>query len=187
MTFEEINKTLKQLFPDETITVASDSWQIESPDFRMLILLSTDQSWLRSLVPIVPAQSAAPFLSELLEANFDATQEVRYAIHQDVLWGVFQHSMAGLAPADFAAAIQRLLVLKQQGIDACFTQLIEKRVRQIISLAKQQGQSMEATLQTLDHFYEEGMMGDMSLGAGAKEETLAAWRYQLERLWNEVE
>ncbi|HIK17726.1 MAG TPA: hypothetical protein IGS53_20895 [Leptolyngbyaceae cyanobacterium M33_DOE_097] len=49
MTFEEINKTLKQLFPDEMITAATDSWQIESPDFRMLILLSTDQSWLRSL------------------------------------------------------------------------------------------------------------------------------------------
>jgi hypothetical protein len=31
------------------------------------------------------------------------------------------------------------------------------------------------------------LMGEMELGRESRENTLAAWRYQLERLWPEVE
>ncbi len=67
-----------------------------------------------------------------------------------------------------------------------FNQLVESRIRQIIEAAKQQGQSLEATLQNLDRFYEEGILGDLEQGADSREQVLAAWRRQLERLWPEV-
>lgn len=185
MTPDDISTLLKQLFPQTVAALAPGSWQVETSDFRLLVLLSDDQSWLRVLVPIAPLQDAQPFLSQLLEANFDTTQETRYALHQAVLWGVFQHSRAGLTSEDLTAAIQRLLVLRQAGLDDCFNQLIENRVRQIIRAAKQQGQSLETTLQTLDRFYEEGLMGEMSASPEARQETLAAWKWQLERLWEE--
>jgi polyphosphate kinase len=149
------------------------------------VLLSDDKSWLRMLVPIAPAQDAAPFLEQLLEANFDSTQEVRYALQQGVLWAVFQHSREGLSLADFLAAVKQLVHLRQQGLDECFNRLVENRVRQIIRAAKQNKQTLEATLQTLERFYQEGLMGDMQADSKAREETLAAWRYQLERLWEE--
>lgn len=187
MNLAEITATLTDLFGTVLKLTAPGSWQVEAPDFRLLILLSDDGSWLRLLIPIAPAQDVMPFMEELLEANFDTTQETRYAIHQAVLWGVFQHSCEGLVAADFVAAIQRLLLLKQRGLNDSFNQVLEDRVRQIIQAAKQQGQSMETTLQMLDRFYEEGMMGDMAAGGAAKEETLSAWRYQLERLWQAVE
>jgi protein subunit release factor A len=91
-----------------------------------------------------------------------------------------------LSDSDFGAAVQRLLLLKQQGLDDSFNQFAEERIRQIVQAAKQQGQSLELTLQTLDRFYEEGLLGEMGAGAGVREETLAAWRYQLERLWDQV-
>lgn len=185
MTPIDLSTQLTQLFGKQVQQLAPGSWQVDTPDFRLLVLLSEDETWLRVLVPIAPAQDAQPFFEQLLEANFDNTQEVRYALQQDVLWAVFQHSAAGLAIADFTAAVQRLLDLRQQGLDDCFNRLIESRVRQIIQAAKQQGQSLEATLQTLDRFYQEGLMGSMSAGTQAREDTLAAWRYQLERLWNE--
>ncbi len=59
------------------------------------------------------------------------------------------------------------------------------RVRQIVQVSKLQGQSLESTLQMLDRFYEEGLMGEMGATAQSREETLAAWKYQLERLWDE--
>jgi hypothetical protein len=42
-------------------------------------------------------------------------------------------------------------------------------------------------LQTLDRFYEAGLMGDIADSSGDRDQTMGAWRYQLERLWEEVE
>lgn len=186
MTPEEITKTLKELFGAVVQTPSPGLWQVEAPNMRLLVLLSDDQSWMRVLVPIAASRDAQPFLEQLLEANFDGTQEARYALHQDVLWGVFHHSLESLKAEDFAGAIARLVSLHQTGLSASFNQLVENRMLQIIQAAKQQGQSLEATLQTLDRFYEEGMMGDMTQGLEGKEAVLGAWRYQLERLWPEV-
>lgn len=188
MTPEEIPVILTDLFePTAVQAIAPGSWQIETPEFRLLVLLSDDQSWLRVLLPIVSAQAAQPFVEQLLEANFDDTQEVRYALQQGVVWGVFQHSREGLVAGDFANAIARLVSLHQLGLSDLFNQLAESRIRQIIQAAKQQGQSLEATLQNLDRFYEEGILGDLEQGAESREQVLAAWRRQMERLWPEVE
>lgn len=187
MTPAEITNTLKDLFGESVETPAATSWQVETPKFRLLVLLSEDSSWLRILLPIADVLEAQPFLDQLLEANFDTTLETRYAIHQNLLWGVFQHNFATLAVPDFSAAVARLLALQQRGLSDFFGDLIETRIRQIIKAAKMQGQSVETTLQTLDRFYAEGLMGEMELGRESREQTLAAWRYQLERLWPEVD
>lgn len=186
MTPEEITSTLTEVF--EPAPIQNDipgSWQVETPDFRLLVLLSDDQSWLRLLIPIMSAEAAQPFMAQLLEANFDDTQEVRYAIHQDVVWGVFQHSCESLVRNDFTEAIARLISLQRIGISDAFSQLVDSRILQIIQAAKQQGQSLEATLQNLDRLYEEGVLGDLDQGAESREQVLAAWRRRLERLWSE--
>lgn len=185
MTPSDLSTELVTMFGSTARQLAPGSWQVDTPDFRLLILLSDDESWLRLLVAIAPAQDAQPFYEQLLEANFDRTQEVRYALQQEVLWAVFQHSLPGLAIADFQASIQRLIEVRLKGLDECFNRLVENRVRYIIRASKQQGLSLTATLQTLERFYQEGLMGDMTAGTQAREDTLAAWRYQLERLWHE--
>lgn len=187
MKVEEISDTLNELFGAAVERSSPTSWQVETQAIRLLVLLSDDGSWLRILVPIVPLKEAEPFLQQLLEANFDATQETRYALHQDVLWGVFQHGRESLAKVDFLKALGRLVSLYEQGISDSFNQFVELRVRQIIQAAKQLGQSLEVTLQNLDRFYQEGLMGDMEQGAVSREATLEAWRYQLERLWSQVD
>lgn len=187
MTPEEIANTLTDLFhPTPVQALAPGSWQIETPEFRLLVLLSDDRSWLRVLLPIVSAQAAQPFMEQLLEANFDDTQEVRYALHQGVVWGVFQHS-SDLSAGDFTSAIARLISLNQAGLTNVFNQLVETKLGQIITAQKQQGQSLEATLQNLERLYDEGLLGDLQQGAESREQVMAAWKYQLERLWSEVE
>jgi hypothetical protein len=187
MTPADITPFLQEQFGPDLQTNSPDAWQVETPEFRLLVLLSADQSWLRVLVPIAPVQDVQPYLTQLLEANFEATQEGRYALHQDILWGAFHHELVSLQPETLDAAITRLLGLKQQGIEPFFTQMLETQMRQIISASKQQGQSLEATMQTLDRFYSEGVMGDLSQGGGYQDKVLGAWRQQLERLWPEVE
>ena len=179
--------TLTQLFGATAQRLEPEAWQVETAKFRLLVLLSQDQTWLRVLVPIAPTQEAQALMEQLLEANFDATQETRYALHQDVLWGVFQHRLESLVATDLAAAIAHLQSLHDQGLSKPFNDLVEVRIRQIIQVAKLQGQSLESTLQTLNHFYEEGVMGNLAQGATSREEVLAAWKRQLERLWSEVQ
>jgi hypothetical protein len=185
MTPSEITAVLTVLFEDAVKVAEPESWQVEGENFRLLVLLSDDQSWLRSLVTIAPAQEAEPFFQQLLEANFDETQEARYALFQGLLWGVFQHSLESLSVQDFQQAIVRLIELHQRGLSDSFSKLAEGQIRQIIRAAKQQGQSLEATLQTLGRFYEEGVMGNIDAGTEARSDVMGAWRYQLERLWNE--
>ncbi|MBE9036934.1 hypothetical protein [aff. Roholtiella sp. LEGE 12411] len=186
MTNEEIASTLTELFGTETVAaIAPGSWQVDTSTFRLLVLLSEDNTWLRVLLPIVPAQEAQPFLGQLLEANFDTTQEVRYALYEGVVWGVFQHNINTLVSADFFNAINRLVSLHQAGLNDVFNQLIENRIRQIIQAAKQQGQSLQATMQNLERFYAEGLLGEIEQTPEAQAEVLGAWRRQLERLWNE--
>ncbi|MDB9528745.1 hypothetical protein PN498_22325 [Oscillatoria sp. CS-180] len=186
MEIKDITNHLNTLFKNQVQFSPPDAWQVETEEFRLLVLLSSDQSWLRLLVPIVPIQVAQPYFAQILGANFDLTQEVRYALSQDVLWGVFQYDLESLTIIRFESAISRLLMMKREGIDPFFNALAEQQIRQIIAAAKQRGQSLEETMQTLDRFYSEGMMGDMA-DSEYQDQVLEAWRRQLERLWTEEE
>ncbi|MBD2461075.1 hypothetical protein H6G89_08475 [Oscillatoria sp. FACHB-1407] len=185
MTPQDITDTLETLFDLPVQVNGSESWQVEINNLRLLVLLSEDGSWLRSLISIASAEDAQPHLAQLMEANFDETQETRYALYEGVLWGVFQHNFESLTTEDFQAAIARLVTLQQRGLSVSFDQLAETQIRQIVRAAKLQGQSLETTLQTLDRFYREGVMGEIDQNAEQRQAVLGAWRYQLERFWNE--
>jgi hypothetical protein len=186
MTPEEMRSFLTNRFGATLQVVDEDSYQVETPEYRLLIILSAQQSWVRMLVPIAPAADAMTFVEEFLSANFDATLETRYAMNQGVLWGVWQHSMAGLTPADLTTAIDRSIDLKRVGIDRAFQAFATKQVKAIVSIAKQRGDTMEQTMQTLNRFYAEGVMGDLGATEDIRKEMMMAWQAQLERLWNEV-
>ncbi len=187
MTPDDINSTLNQLFENSVQLLAPGSWQIDTPTYRLLVLLSDDQSWLRLLLPITSYENAQPFLEQFLEANFDDTQETRYAIYQNVLWGVYQHATSTLSPSDFYSALEQLINLHQNGLSNCFDRFADSRVRLIIQSAKQQGQTLESTLQNLNRFYEEGVMGSLSQTEADREQILSAWKRRLENLWDETE
>jgi ABC-type transport system substrate-binding protein len=186
MTPDDITALLSALFGNTVEAAPPESWQVVDGDSRLLVLLSEDRSWLRALISIAPDQDAQPFLERLLEANFDDTQEARYALYQNVLWGVFQHATETLTPDDLKRAIARLIDMKQKGLSDTFRQVADSQIRQIIYAAKMKGQSLEETMQSLERFYREGLMGEMEQSAEQRERVLGAWRYQLERLWDEV-
>jgi hypothetical protein len=186
MTPNDITALLTDLFDTTVDAEPPERWQVIDGDSRLLILVSEDQSWLRALVSIAPIQEVQSLLPQLLEANFDATQEARYALYQNVLWGVFQHAMNTLTATDFKRAIARLIDMKQNGLSEAFQAVAESQIRQIIYASKMQGQSIETTMQTLQRFYQEGVMGELSQDPEQRQRVLDAWRYQLERLWDEV-
>lgn len=185
MDIDQIQTTLQAKFGESFQVLGDECYEVNANEFKLLFILSDRLSWLRILVPITTIDNAETFLKELLMANFDDTLENRYAVHQEVLWGVFQHRLESLDPEDFSVAIERLINLKKSGVNPAFTQFVTQKVREIVRVAKLRGDSLQQTMQTLDRFYAEGMMGDLEDGAAARETMVEAWRYQLTRLWDE--
>ena len=185
MTPDEITKALTDRFGEEACKrVADDAWRVETEGMRLLAVCPG--AWIKLMIPLMPIAEAQSFVAQMMEANFDETQETRYALHQNIVWGIFQYDMAALALPQLESAIDQLLVLKANGVSELFASRVEAQVTQIIVASKKQGQSLEDTLKTLDRFYSEGMMGDMG-DASYQSNALASWRRQLERLWPTVE
>ncbi|MEM7593502.1 MAG: hypothetical protein AAF383_18645 [Cyanobacteria bacterium P01_A01_bin.83] len=188
MKIADISTILSSLFADQDIKHdVEEAWQVKNSQIHLLVILSEDHSWLRLLAPIAAATEAQSLLPQLMEENFSTTQEVRYALNQSVLWGVFHHRLDSLTTEDLENAIASLRSLVEKGLSPSFNQLIEKQIIQIVKAAKAQGQSLEATYQTIDRFYQEGVMGGVDQDPAQREQFLAAWKAQLDRLWSEVE
>lgn len=188
MKTAEISQILAKLFKQEDIKHdVEEAWQVKNDKIHLLLIISEDKSWLRLLTPIATAKEAQSLLPQILQDNFDLTQEVRYAINQDVLWGIFHHRVESLVAEDLESAIASLQRLVEKGLSGSFNQLIEKQIVQIVRAAKAQGQSLESTYQTIDRFYQEGVMGGIDQDPNQREQFLAAWKAQLQRLWSEVE
>jgi hypothetical protein len=187
MVIDEIDPILASLYESGIQAVEPGLWQVETSTHRLLVLLSEDQSWLRMMIPIASAAEAEPFWKELLERNFDDTGEVRYGVHQDALWAVFQHALPSLTPEDFVAAIAQLTNLQQRGLNDCFDRYADEQVALIIRAAQLQKMSLDMTLQNLDRFYQEGVMGDLDSPPEVRAVTLEAWRNRLQRLWPTIE
>ncbi|MEL6438502.1 MAG: hypothetical protein AAFQ80_04510 [Cyanobacteria bacterium J06621_8] len=188
MNIADIQSLLESIFePGDIKHDVAEAWQVKNSQLHLLVIISEDHSWLKLLTPIAAAAEAQSLLPQLLEDNFSDTQEVRYALNQNVLWGVFHHRLGSLTPEDFKSAIAALVDLVNKGLSSSFNQLIEKQIIQIVKAAKAQGQSLESTYQTIDRFYQEGVMGGVDQDPAQREQFLAAWKMQLERLWSEIE
>ena len=188
MNTAEISEVLAKHFDAANIKHdVEEAWQIKNEQIHLLVIISEDKSWLRLLTPITTAEEAKSLLPQLLADNFDSTKEVRYAINQNVLWGVFHHRLASLVAEDLESAIASLQELVSKGLSNSFSKVIESQIIQIVKAAKAQGQSLETTYKTIDRFYQEGVMGGVDQDPAQREQFLAAWKGQLERLWSEVE
>jgi len=104
------------------------------------------------------AQAAEPF-STATEANFDDTQQTHAPSGSS---GVFQHSRESLVQTDFQMRSRDLSPYIRRVYLTCLTSWLKVV---FVRLSRQQkGQSLEATLQNLDRFYEEGILGDLEQG-----------------------
>lgn len=185
---EQISPSLTHLFPDAIVEQPTpETWQVERPPMRLLVILSADSTWLRVLLPIAPWQEAKMYAEQLLEANFDVTQATRYAVSQGVLWGVYHHYLESLTEQDFNEAIATLIVLREQGLSESFNQLVEQRLREIVKAAKMQNQDLETTLKSVERFYAEGILGGLDQSPAERDRFLQAWNAQLKRLWQEID
>lgn len=190
MTPDEITQALQDFFPTAKLNHSNEkTWKIHAVEtrFHLLVSISEEGNLLRVFVPIAPQDEADPYLPQIMEYNFNENKLVRYAYSQNLLWGAFKYPIENLEIAQFHQALTELIALHKQGLNPFFNELAEGKVREIIAAAKAQGQTMAMTMQTITRFYQEGIMGGLDQDPRQQQKALLAWRYQLERLWDETD
>jgi len=188
MTPEAISQVLRDFFPEAQVDhTENKTWKVHQPEarFHLLASLSRDQKLLRIFVPIAPQSEAEPYFDQFLEHNFSENKLIRYSLSQNLLWGAFKYPIESLDETVLEQVLAELQKLHKQSLNPFFNQLAEDKVREIVSAAKAQGQTMEMTMQTITRFYEEGVMGGLDQEPRQRQKALLAWQYQLERIWDE--
>ena len=187
MNLESLLSHLREKFDTPWVEAGENFWRHTWDSGELILMLSEDHSWVRMMIPVASMAQAQPFFQELFELNFEETTLVRYAIAQGMLWAVFNHPFQTLQVKDIDLALDCLLTLQTQGVTRCFEVHADRQVRLIIQASKRQGLSLKATLQNLERFYREGIIGDLSDSGSTIQLTLTRWRDRLERLWSEVD
>jgi hypothetical protein len=167
--------------------MAPGQWQIETGQWRLLVLTSVERDWLRMMIPLVPQEEAMPLAAQLLEANFDRTRETRFAFQNGLLWGMYQHRLSTIGSADLQAAVEQLQQLHDRGFQQAFEDLADAKLRQIVLALQDQAKSLEEALQLLERLYDEGVLGTLQSTREDRELTLQVWRLKLTRLWHEAD
>ncbi|MGB3789791.1 MAG: hypothetical protein WA949_17400, partial [Phormidesmis sp.] len=123
MTPDDLTSALTDRFGEAARHAPPDAWQVETEKMRLIAI--ANPPLLKLMTPIMPIAEAQSFITQMLEANFDQTQEARYAFHQNVVWGVSQLDFETLTPPLLERAINQLAEMKSQGAEIFFSRLME--------------------------------------------------------------
>ena len=77
---------------------APNMWEFEIESYPVTILTDENADRMRIMVPILRAEVMPPAVeTRMLQANFDAVLDARYAIANGVVWSVFIHPLSPLS------------------------------------------------------------------------------------------
>jgi hypothetical protein len=109
---ERIDVALKKI--DKSIKRNSNVWQFTLGKREVIVITDPVAERMRIMVPIVETKELdQPLLTRLMQANFESALDARYAIAQDVLWGVFIHPLSSLSERDFVSGLAQALTVAE--------------------------------------------------------------------------
>ena len=104
MTGEKL-ATLIQKF-DEDAKIEGNSVQFELNDRDIYLVYDAAADRMRIISPIAPAAMAdEDILQRMMQANYDAVLDSRYALGNNIIWSVFIHPLSSLTKEDFLSGI----------------------------------------------------------------------------------
>lgn len=100
---------VRKIDPEARIEGSVAEFRVED---RQLILIGDEAAGrMRIMTPIAPANGLDPaILQRMLQANFDAVLDSRYAIANDLVWSVFIHPLPPMDDAQFASAVGQVYI-----------------------------------------------------------------------------
>lgn len=97
MTVERLAR-LVAVVDAEAKTLSPTAWQFRVEGREVMLVSDPAADRMRIMTPIAPADGLEPaMLLRLMQANFDSALDARYAVAQNLLWGVFVHPLSSLS------------------------------------------------------------------------------------------
>lgn len=109
MTLQKLFDLVRRIDPQARFQGNAAQFEVEG---RELILVGDEQAGrMRIMTPLARVGSLdAAVLHRMLQADFDAVLDARYAIANDVVWSAFIHPLPPLDEAQFANAVAQVYV-----------------------------------------------------------------------------
>ena len=107
MTSEIMAEIIGRFDEDAEITQNSISFTLRERDMILVFDKSADR--MRVMTPIIQ-EAAVPeqINGRMLQANFDAVLDARYAIANDVVWAAYIHKLSSLTESDLRSGIAQV-------------------------------------------------------------------------------
>lgn len=91
---------------DAEAVVSGNSAIFKITERELMMVYDNTANRMRIISPIIPV-SALPegIMERLLQANYDAVLDARYAVANDLVWSIFIHPLSSLTEDDFISAL----------------------------------------------------------------------------------
>ncbi len=104
MTAEKLDEMVR-IIDSEAVREGSQ-WQFVFGEITLIMVIDVNADRMRLITPIEAVDpDDEHLLMRLMQANFDAALDARYAVAQEIIWGTFIHPLSSLTERDFASAV----------------------------------------------------------------------------------
>ncbi|UTW53977.1 type III secretion system chaperone [Kordiimonas sp. SCSIO 12610] len=108
MTVDILAKIIMQI--DDKAVRNNNSWQFTVAERQIVLVSDPNADRMRVMSPVARADAISPELHKrMLQANFDAVLDARYAIAQDLVWSVFIHPLSKLDQEQLLSGISQVI------------------------------------------------------------------------------
>lgn len=95
---------------DANASNKGNAWQFAFKDRPFMVVFDEKADRMRMFTPIGPESLLNPdLMRRMLQANFDSALDARYAVANEMIWGVFIHPLSPLDSDQFASAVIQVL------------------------------------------------------------------------------
>lgn len=115
MTLQRLAEIVQALDPQ--VVARGPALEFTLDDIPVIVIADARADRMRAMVPIASADGLGPDdLMRMMQANFDAALDARYAVANGRLWGVFIHPLSPLEKDQFLSGlVQTITVAKTYG------------------------------------------------------------------------
>jgi len=115
MTLQRLAQIVQALDPD--VIARGPALEFTLDDIPVIVIADQRADRMRAMVPIASVEGLGEAdLLRLMQANFDAALDARYAVAHGRLWGVFIHPLSPLEKDQFLSGlVQTITVAKTYG------------------------------------------------------------------------
>lgn len=110
MTNARLDQILKTVEPG--VKGGSGRWQMVREGIPLMVLTDESHNRMRVIAPAAEVEQVNPeILMKMMEANFVAALDARYAVFKGVVWAIFIHPLDSLIERDLISALKQVTTL----------------------------------------------------------------------------